>query len=202
VSSCGQFLAHTRYCHEGNWHCVDRLWLLDTAKPSPTPVKVHQRTMNMEIAGHEWWSRDGKTIWYDLQTPRGQTFYVAGYDVSTGARRWYHVEDRNHWSVHYHSSPNDGLFCGDGGDRSMVAHAADGKWLYLFTPKRIPNVAGLQAEDARDLINPGYLETKRLVNMADQDYRLEPNAHFSPDGKWVVFRGNMSGEIHTYVVEL
>lgn len=158
--------------------------------------------MNMEIAGHEWFSRDGKTIWYDLQTPRGQVFWVAGYDVATGQRRWYHVEDRSQWSVHYHSSPDDKLFCGDGGDDTMVAHAKDAKWLYLFRPKEISDVAGLTADDAEALVKPGYFEAEKLVNLEDQDYRLEPNAHFSPDGKWIVFRGNMGGEIHTYAVEL
>lgn len=181
---------------------MDRLWLIDIGTESAKPVKIHHRTMNMEIAGHEWFSRDGKTIWYDLQTPRGQTFYVAGYDIASGQRRWYHVEDRNHWSVHYHSSPRDDLFCGDGADEEMVAYAKDAKWLYLFEPKNIPDVAGLKAPDSGDLVRPGYFQTKRLVNMKNQDYKLEPNAHFSPDGKWVVFRGNMEGEIHTYAVEL
>ena len=158
--------------------------------------------MNMEIAGHEWFSRDGRTIWYDLQTPRGETFYVAGYHVATGQRRWYHVEHRDHWSVHYHSSPKGDLFCGDGGDEDMVGRGHDGKWLYLFTPRDIPDVAGLTADNASELIQPGYFDTTRLVDMRNHDYRLEPNAHFSPDGRWVVFRGNMEGQIHTYAVEL
>jgi oligogalacturonide lyase len=158
--------------------------------------------MNMEIAGHEWFSHDGKTIWYDLQTPRGQVFWVTGYDIATGQSRWYHVEDRNHWSVHYHSSPDNTLFCGDGGDEEMVAHAKDAKYLYLFRPKDIPDVAGLKAKDAGDLVKPGYLEVEKLVEMGKQDYRLEPNAHFAPNGKWVVFRGNMHGGIHTYAVEV
>ena len=42
--------------------------------------------MAMEIFGHEFWSADGKTIWYDLQTPRGEDFWLAGYNVETGAR--------------------------------------------------------------------------------------------------------------------
>ncbi len=33
--------------------------------------------MNMEIAGHEFFDVDGKTIWYDLQTPRGEVFWLA-----------------------------------------------------------------------------------------------------------------------------
>jgi oligogalacturonide lyase len=56
--------------------------------------------MTMEIAGHEFWSADGKTIWYDLQTPRGEDFWVAGCDVSSGARTWYHLQ-RDEWSVHF-----------------------------------------------------------------------------------------------------
>ena len=35
----------------------------------------------MEIAGHEFFSGDGKTLWYDLQTPKSQVFWVAGYDT-------------------------------------------------------------------------------------------------------------------------
>ena len=62
------------FCHEGPWQKVDRLWLLHLDQPGAKPMKIHPRTMNMEIAGHEWFSDDGKTIWYDLQTPRGAGF--------------------------------------------------------------------------------------------------------------------------------
>src|SRR5690242_588576 len=93
------------FCHEGPWQKVDRLWLLHLDQPGAKPIKIHQRTMNMEIAGHEWFSTDGKTIWYDLQTPRGQDFWVAGYTIATGKRTWYHLL-RNEWSVHYNLSPD------------------------------------------------------------------------------------------------
>ena len=33
-------------------------------------------------------------------------------------------------------------------------------------------------------------------------YRLEPNMTFTPDGKWVVFRGNFEGATHIYAVEV
>ena len=78
--------------------------------------------MTMEIAGHEFWSADGKTIWYDLQTPRGEVFWLAGYNVETGARTWYHLE-RNEWSIHFNVTRDGKLFCGDGGDPGQVAHA-------------------------------------------------------------------------------
>ena len=60
------------FCHEGPWHKVDRIW---TIRADGTQIKkIHTRTMTMEIFGHEFWSPDGKTIWYDLQTPRGEDF--------------------------------------------------------------------------------------------------------------------------------
>nr|WP_232793084.1 oligogalacturonate lyase family protein [Caulobacter hibisci] len=189
------------FCHEGPWHKVDRLWLLRTDQAGAKPVKIHTRTMNMEIAGHEWFSADGKTVWYDLQTPRGEDFWVAGYDIATGKRSQFHVE-RNAWSVHFNSSPDGKLFAGDGGDSEMAAHAPDGKWLYLMHPRGIPDVAGIHAPDAEHLIRPGVIDAERLVNMSGHDYRLEPNVNFTPDGKWLVFRSNMHGGQQVYAVEL
>ena len=70
------------YCHEGTWHEVDRTW---TIRTDGTGMRlVHKRTMDMEINGHEWWSWDGKTVWFDLQTPRSQVFWLAGVNVETG----------------------------------------------------------------------------------------------------------------------
>jgi oligogalacturonide lyase len=187
------------YCHEGPWHKVDRIW---TIRTDGTGKKlVHARTMNMEIAGHEFFSPDGKWIWYDLQTPRGEVFWLAGYELATGKRRWYKVE-RNQWSVHFYQSPDQKLFSGDGGDSEMVAHAPDGKYLYLFTPRAIPDVAGIHAPGAENLIDPGTLDSEKLVDMRKQDYRLEPNMTFTPDGKWIVFRANFEGANHVYAVEV
>ncbi len=187
------------YCHEGNWHVVDRLWLVRVDRPD-TPRLLHTRTMNMEIAGHEWWSKDGKTVWYDLQTPRGEDFWVAGYDVATAKRRWYHL-DRNAWGVHFNSSPDEKLFASDGGDPEMAAHAPDGKYIYLLRPRAIPDVAGIHAANSADLITPGALDPEKLVDLRNHDYRSEPNASFTPDGKWLVFRSNMWGPGHVYAVE-
>ncbi|MDC7685106.1 oligogalacturonate lyase family protein [Asticcacaulis sp. BYS171W] len=187
------------YCHEGNWHIVDRLWLVNVRDGS-APKKLHTRTMNMEIAGHEWWSLDGKTVWYDLQTPRGQVFWVAGYELATGKRTWYNL-DRNEWGVHFNLSNDGTVFSSDGGDSEMAAHAPDGKYLYLLKPNYIPDVAGIHADNAGELIVPGAFVSEKLVNMKNHNYRSEPNASFTPDGKWLVFRSNMWGPGHVYAVE-
>jgi len=188
------------YCHEGNWHVVDRLWLVRVDRPD-TPRLLHVRTMNMEIAGHEWWSADGRTVWYDLQTPRGEDFWVAGYDVATAKRRWYHL-DRNAWGVHFNSAPDGKTFSSDGGDPEMAAHAPDGKYIYLLRPRAIPDVAGIHAANSADLITPGAFDPEKLVDLRNHDYRSEPNASFTPDGKWLVFRSNMWGPGHVYAVEI
>jgi oligogalacturonide lyase len=187
------------FCHEGPWHRVDRLWTIRTDGSALT--KIHTRTMNMEIAGHEWFGADGKTIWYDLQTPRGEDFWVAGYEIATGKRTWFHLQ-RNEWSVHFNDSPDGTFFAGDGGDSEMVAHAPDGKWLYLFRPERVPDVAGNKNPDSANLIDPGFFKAERLVNMSKHDYTLEPNVHITPDQKWVIFRSNMHGAVHVYAVEI
>jgi oligogalacturonide lyase len=183
------------FCHEGPWHKVDRIWTMRT--DGTHIVKVHNRTMAMEIFGHEFWSTDGKTIWYDLQTPRGEVFWLAGYNVESGERTWYHLQ-RNEWSIHFNVTRDGKLFCGDGGDERQVAHAPDGKWIYLFRPEAVPN----RGIEDKNFINAGVFHAERLVNMSKHQYRLEPNVSFTPDQKWVVFRSNMFGPTYAYAVEV
>src|SRR5258708_36450504 len=92
---------------------------------------IHQRTVDREIAGNELWSPDGRLIWYDLQVPRGATFFLARADVKTG-EAWRFQMTRDEWSIHFNSSPDGRLFAGDGGNSSQVARAQDARWLYLF----------------------------------------------------------------------
>ncbi len=184
------------FCHEGPWHKVDRIWLM-RIDGSMAPKKIHSRTMAMEIWGHEFWSADGKTIWYDLQLPRGEDFFLAGYKVDSGERTWYHLQ-RNEWSIHFNVTADGTLFTGDGGDPGQVAHAPDGRWIYLFRPELIAN-RGL--ED-KSFVQPGVLRAEKLVNMSKHQYRLEPNVSFTPDHKWVVFRSNMFGDTYVFAVEV
>ena len=121
--------------------------------------------------------------------------------MATGKRTWYHLQ-RNEWSVHFNVSPDGTLFAGDGGDSEMAARAPDGKWIYLFRPERVPDVAGIKTADSDKLIDAGFFKAERLVDMRKHDYRLEPNVTFSPDMKWVVFRSNMLGPVHVFAVEI
>ncbi len=38
--------------------------------------------------------------------------------------------------------------------------------------------------------------------MRKHEYRLEPNVNFTPDGRWLVFRGNFDGSAQVYAVEI
>ena len=183
------------YCHEGPWQKVDRIWTIHT--DGTHNVLIHKRTMFMEIAGHEFWGHDGKTIWYDWQTPKGEDFWLAGYNLETGKRTAYHMQ-RNEWSIHFNVSADGTLFCGDGGDPGQVAHAPDGEWLYLFRPEMKPG----DGINTSDFIQPGVFHAERLVNMSKHNYRLEPNVSFTPDQKWVIFRSNMYGPTYVFAVEV
>ena len=169
------------YCHEGPWGKVDRIWTI-SVKSHATRL-MHKRTVDGEIAGHEFFSPDGKTIWFDLQQPRSVTFYLAGAPVAGGPEKRYQHQ-RNEWSIHYNISPDQTLFAGDGGDPGQVAKAPDGQWINLFRP------------------DGDHFNAEHLVKMDHHGYKLEPNVHFTPDGKWVIFRANFEGKEQVYAVEI
>jgi oligogalacturonide lyase len=168
------------FCHEGPWHQVDRVW---TIKTDGTEKRLmHKRTMDMEIAGHEFFG-PGDMVWYDLQTPKGQVFWLAGVNVVTNKTIRYKVP-REEWSVHFNVSPDGKLFAGDGGGPNSVAAPGNGQWIYLFTP------------------DGDHFKAEKLVNLAKHNYGLEPNVTFTPDQKWIVFRSNMLGPTHVFAVEV
>ncbi len=60
----------------------------------------------------------------------------------------------------------------------------EGQWIYLFD------------------YDGQRLKGTRLVNMKNHDYKLEPNIHFSPDQRWIIFRANFEGTENVYGVEI
>lgn len=184
------------YCHEGPWHKVDRLWTI-RVDGTQGPKKLHERTMAMEIWGHEFWAPDGQTVWYDLQRPKGEVFLLASVHLPTGERRWYRLT-RDEWSVHFNVTADGSLMCGDGGDKGQVARADNGKWIYLFRP-RLDAVTGT---NDKGFVQPGVLRSEKLVNMERQNYKAEPNVRFSPDNKLVLFTSNMFGPSYLFGVEV
>jgi oligogalacturonide lyase len=196
------------FCHEGAWHQVDRTW---TIRADGSELKLmHKRTMPYEIEGHEFFSYDGKWVWYDLQTPRSKEFWLAAVNVETGERVRYPIA-REQWSVHYNISRDGKLFAGDGGGPGSVANQTplpnsrkldppgNGQWIYAFTPSSEPKETMMVGGEK---IAVGKFKAERLVDLSKHDYRLEPNVTITPDNKWIVFRSNIHGATHTYAVEV
>jgi oligogalacturonide lyase len=183
------------YCHEGPWQKVDRIWTIRT--DGTQNQLIHKRTMAMEIAGHEFWGLDGTTLWYDWQLPKGEDFFLAGYNLETHKRVAYHMQ-RNEWSIHFNLTQGETLFTGDGGDPGQVAKAPDGEWIELFHPQML-NLTGINQPD---FWQPGVFHSEHLVNMSSHNYRLEPNVRFSPNKKLVIFTSNMFGSSYVFGVEV
>ena len=171
------------FCHEGPWNKVNRIWTIRMGEK--TPKLMHERTMYGEIAGHEFFSVDGNTIWFDLQKPRGETFFLAGINIDNGEEIAYEM-DRDEWSIHFNISPDQTTFAGDGGNETQVAKAQNGRWIYLFHPHNTTQ----------------KLVSEKLVNMQHHNYDLEPNVHFTPDGKSLIFRANFEGKSKIYMVKI
>jgi oligogalacturonide lyase len=176
------------YCHEGPWQLVDRIWTIRT--DGSQNHLVHRRTMEMEIAGHEWWGPDGETVWFQLHYPPGlMVNFLACENVQTGSRRQilYGPEAA---SIHHNISPDGALFCGDG-DKTNP-------WVILCRLALTPDKHTL----GENLTKTGTLKVERLVNMSKHNYQLEPNPSFTRDQKLVIFRSNMFGPTYVFGVEV
>jgi len=204
------------YAHEGMYYESDRIWTM-RSNGSQNQL-IHQRTTKEESATLEFWSPDGKTIWYEWQNPRGKNYALVGYDVATGKRTLLKME-KGEASISYNEANGNGLFCG-AGHRAISAKEGSNRagkqsieLLYtVFINNKIqgdPNLPNLF--DFNDQIANTYPDTKyagffrrvTIANMFKNDYtKLEPNIRFSPNNKLVIFTSNMLGPTYIFAVEL
>ena len=70
------------------------------------------------------------------------------------------------------------------------------RWIQFCDTNKLPHVA----MTANNLIT--FLESEKLVNMQHHNYDLEPNVHFTPDGKSILFRANFEGKSQIYRVDI
>jgi oligogalacturonide lyase len=202
------------FAHEGDWTQVDRIW---TMHPDGTGLKLMYTRPEPDdryIAGHEFFSRDGQWVYYDLQTPESGVFWIGGTNIKTGEQVRYPIQ-RSEWSVHYYVSWDGKVFSGDGGGPNSVANRdpntntqfdppQNGQWMYLFTPTGEYTTTTINGVT----VKTGKLTTEKLANLQYHNYgngeasRVEPNATFTPDDKWLVFRSNMEGTLNVYEVEI
>lgn len=169
------------YCHEGPWDKVDRMWTLRLDEGAE-PQCVLKRTEENEIAGHEFWSGDGATVWYDhnyRNTP-GKAF-LEGKHLATGAITRYPVSPEIA-SIHYVQSPDGKFFVADG--HAKKDHPEQ-QAMFILVPDN------------------GELRAIKLCSMARNDYKAaEPNPHLTPDQRWVIFTATFFGTPQAYAVEM
>jgi oligogalacturonide lyase len=167
------------FCHEGPWAAVDRIWTMRIGDAQPQ--LVHKRTEVNEIAGHEVWSTEGTTAWFDhnfRNTP--SKHFLEGKNISTGEITRYPIAAAV-GSIHYTQSPDGKFFVGDGGKRPNVAEQA----MYILIPEG------------------GKLRSVNLCSMAKNNYTAaEPNPHLTPDQHWAIFTATFYGTPQAYAVEL
>ncbi len=160
------------FCHEGPWESVDRIWTVRT--DGSGLKKMFTRSMPNEVVGREFWAADGRTIWYEQQSPKDEKWAIGGVDLKTGKKTVYPLEKERR-SQHLNVSRDGKMFAGDG--------SKDGQFIYLFQ------------------LRDGKLRAHKMVDLKNQDYKLEPNVNFTPDGQWIVFRSNMHGAPQVYAVQ-
>lgn len=188
------------YCHEGSGWRVDRLWTIRTDGTENTMIPDEpgrNRILETELAGHEWWSPDGRTIYIDLHFMKGVIGFLASYNLDTHKHTWYHYE-QNESEIHFNLSPDGTTFVGDGSPRP------GNQGIFLLHPVAIPDDQTL----GTDLIAAGVLKPEKLCVLSktaihgDHNYRLEPNVSFTPDQKYVIFRSNIFGPDYAFAVEV
>lgn len=181
------------FCHEGPGRELDRMWVIRS--DGSALHKIYVKKYPRELQTHEFWSPDGTKIWSDLQTPgllaRTGAFaeaftypnlHLACTDTRTWETKRYPYKMR-YASRHFNISPDQTMFCGDGEGGSFRL-CRSGKWIFLYR------------------IEHGKLRVQELCSMAGHFWKTgpEPNTHFTPDGKWVVFQSDVGGTTQVYAV--
>lgn len=190
------------FIHEGfvTVHIKNRLRLLDlTTGQVTTP-----RTGPLEKDGitHEFWDRDGESVWYDISSAGA----LAHLDLKTGVETRYpyggvsvphaayggvNVVAANmpsNRSVHYAIGPGGKWAVGDGFQHTN-------NWLCLYRlDQPDPQTQEVPVVHICDFA-PTWENPKA-------EY-IEPNPHLTPDFKWVLFTAHLKGTANdVYAVEI
>jgi oligogalacturonide lyase len=159
------------FCQEGPWAELDRIWLV---RADGSDLRLaYKRQVPKEIAGHEFWSADGKSIWFDNPFPARTNTALSTVDVATLAVKRFPLPPELA-SVHFNRSPDGNFITAEGN--------AQNKRLSLLWLK------------------DGRLEPELLTTLEKHDYKIEPDTHVSPDGKWIVFHSDQQGDSQVYAI--
>ena len=179
-----------RFCHEGPWRLLQRIWLIRTDGSDVHRVRPQ---LLGEAVGHEFWWPDGNAIGYkyvDRRKDRNTDdmcfleysglplqIGIAGLD---GKERWL-SEPMEHYQSHVNISPDERWFCGEG------TH----DWFFVSVARYEPTSRQLDFTPVATTHTP-YC----AGNGADI------NASFSPDSRWVIYNDEIDGIRQLCAVEV
>lgn len=108
------------------------------------------------------------------------SYFSGGIEVATGTMVDYPIAKFD-WGLHYNISHDGSMFASDG-DNGDAGFAR--KTLLLY---RIVN---------------GSLQVEPLADLSASDYSFQPNVHFTPDDKWVVYQTSQGFKEQIYAVSV
>ena len=191
------------FIHEGfvSVHIKNRLRLLDL-KTAQVTMPRKGAALEAEGITHEFWDRDGESVWYDISSAGA----LAHLNVKTGVETRYSyggvavapssyggatvtaASRSNNRSIHYAIGPDAKWAVGDG-------YQHTNPWLCIYR---------------LDQRNPKTLEVP-VVRICDfsatyenpkAEY-IEPNPHLTPDFHWIVLTVHLKGTANNvYAVEI
>jgi len=166
------------YAHEGPVDLLsDRMWLIDVTGTT-APRSLYAEPDINELVSHEFWSPDGRWIYFDHQLANPHRFFIGGIEVATGTMINYPIAETD-WGLHYNISHDGSMFASDGDPFYSLR-----KTLLLY------RVVG------------GRLEVEPLADLSASDYAFQPNVHFTKDDKWVVYQMSHGSDLEVYAVSV
>jgi len=175
------------YCHEGAIpYRYGRMFLRRVGDESSLPVR-DQRSGRVWVT-HECWFSDGRRIAYHglyrLDPPESPlVHYVGIYDTARQLPHEYTFPDASLSAWHSIPSPH--------GDRLVMDQRGGQDGLFLLTPDQATGIC--HVEQLTSICSDGAA--------IPRDQWREQDPIWSPDGKWVLFRAALKGEIDVYAVE-
>lgn len=176
------------FIHEGfvTVHIKNRLRLLDLGTGEITTPR-QTAAEQAEGVTHEFWDRDGESVWYDISSAGA----LGHLDLKTHVETRYAYDgnmSKANRSIHYAIGAGDRWAVGDGGQWGNT-------WLCLYElDKRDPETNRVPVKHLCDFA-PTY-------NNVHATY-IEPNPHLTPDFRWVLFTAHLKGnENKVYAVEI
>lgn len=178
-----------RFCHEGPWHVLQRVWLL-ASDGTCHPIRPQERN---EAVGHEFWWPGGKAIGYKYLDRRnepgpdehplseycGSPVHV-GIASLDGKEQW--LSDRlERYQSHIIVSPDERWFCGEG------TH----DWFVITIARYHPDSTRLDFKPVATTHAP-------YTPAGGADI----NASFSADSRWVIYSDEIEGSKQVYAVEV